>query len=571
VEVSALRYPGSLGLHGRTPLLRLQSDERLIAFIRRGNNTAFEVLFSRYQSRLLAFCRHLLGSKEDAEDVLQEVMAAAFNAILADERAINVRPWLYRIARNRSLNHLRRAQAIGMDSMDIHLFENGASTADKVHEREQFRQLVDDIQDLPETQRTALVLREMDAMSYDQIAEAMETTVPGVKSLLVRARIALAEAAEARQLSCADVRIELGEVAEGIRKKPDALARRHLRSCTRCSTFQGQLKKTNRALAAVLPIGPLALLKKLAIFHIGHTAGTGSGAAGSTAGATSATGATAGATGAGATGAGAAGAGASAAGAGASALGSAGSALSAGAGALAGKAAAGLAAAAIVTTGAVVVSHTPQRRAGSSAPTAHSGSHTVGAGVASVDKSRPAADAKSKKNAKHHAKLAATKTVARTPVKPNATNAGAKAAADKTATPTKATPQTPPGRGQTQSDPTVLTSQSGGSGSTGSASGSPDSSSGSGSTPPSGSSTSSGTTGPSGPTGASGSDGSGDPSTTGPTNPLGSAGAGSGTTGATGPVDGTAPDGTAPTDGTTPADGTAPADGSAGAALVISG
>ncbi len=49
----------------------------------------------------------MLGSKEDAEDVLQEVFAAAFNAVLADEREINVRPWLYRIARNRSLNHLR--------------------------------------------------------------------------------------------------------------------------------------------------------------------------------------------------------------------------------------------------------------------------------------------------------------------------------------------------------------------------------------------------------------------------------------------------------------------------------
>ena len=62
----------------------------------------------RYESRLLAFCRHLLGSREDAEDVLQEVLAAAFNAMLADDRPINVRPWLYRIARNRSLNHLRR-------------------------------------------------------------------------------------------------------------------------------------------------------------------------------------------------------------------------------------------------------------------------------------------------------------------------------------------------------------------------------------------------------------------------------------------------------------------------------
>src|SRR5437660_474658 len=179
MEASALTYAGGIGLQGRSPLLRLQSDERLISYTRRGNQAAFEVLVSRYQGRLLAFCRHLLGSREDAEDVLQEVFAAAFNALLADDRPINVRPWLYRIARNRSLNHLRRAQAVGVDSMDIHFSEHGASTADKVQQREQFRMLVGDIQGLPETQRTALILREMDALSYEQISEAMETTVPG--------------------------------------------------------------------------------------------------------------------------------------------------------------------------------------------------------------------------------------------------------------------------------------------------------------------------------------------------------------------------------------------------------
>src|SRR6202020_1874706 len=164
MEVSALKYHGhaGTGLHGRSPLLRLQSDERLITLLRRGNTAAFEVLVSRYETRLLAFCRHLLGSREDAEDVLQEVMTAAFHAIVADNRPINVRPWLYRIARNRSLNHLRRTQAIGVDSMDHHLSEHGTSTADKVHKREEFRMLVGDIQGLPETQRTALVLREMD-------------------------------------------------------------------------------------------------------------------------------------------------------------------------------------------------------------------------------------------------------------------------------------------------------------------------------------------------------------------------------------------------------------------------
>jgi len=168
----------------------------------------------------------MLGSREDAEDVLQEVFAAAFNAMTADERPINVRPWLYRIARNRSLNHLRRTQAIGVDSMDVHLAEHGASTADKVHKREEFRLLMGDVHRLPESQRTALLLREIDALSYEQISEAMETTIPSVKSLLVRARVSLAEAAEARHLSCEEVREELGEVAEGLRRMSPPVATR---------------------------------------------------------------------------------------------------------------------------------------------------------------------------------------------------------------------------------------------------------------------------------------------------------------------------------------------------------
>ncbi|MGC2373396.1 MAG: sigma-70 family RNA polymerase sigma factor, partial [Solirubrobacteraceae bacterium] len=274
VEVSALKAPVAPGLRSPQALLRLQSDERLIAMIRRGQHAAFETLVSRYQSRLLAFCRHMLGSKEDAEDVLQEVFAAAFNAILADERAINVRPWLYRIARNRSLNHLRKASAIGVDSMDVHYAENGVSTADKVMRRESFRQLIGDVQQLPETQRTALLLREIDALSYEQISDAMETTVPAVKSLLVRARISLAEAAEARKLTCDEARLELGEVAEGLLKVSPAV-RRHVRDCERCRTFRKHLKDNNVALAAILPVGPLLLLKKLVLTKLGSTAGAG--------------------------------------------------------------------------------------------------------------------------------------------------------------------------------------------------------------------------------------------------------------------------------------------------------
>ncbi|MET0769021.1 MAG: sigma-70 family RNA polymerase sigma factor, partial [Solirubrobacteraceae bacterium] len=288
MEVSALTHAGGLaGAHARSPLLRLQSDERLIVLIRRGNHHAFEALVGRYQARLLAFCRHMLNSREDAEDVLQEVFAAAFNALLADDRPINVRPWLYRIARNRSLNHLRKQTAIGVDSMDVHLSEHGLTTADKVHKREEFRQLMEDVQDLAETQRTALLLREIDALSYEQIAEAMETTIPSVKSLLVRARVSLAEAAEARLLTCEEVRDELGEVAEGLRRTSPPV-RRHLRGCDRCQGFRKQLRQTNKAMAALFPIGPLLLLKKTLLAHLGTSAAASGGSAAASSGAAAA-------------------------------------------------------------------------------------------------------------------------------------------------------------------------------------------------------------------------------------------------------------------------------------------
>ncbi|MFL5895440.1 MAG: RNA polymerase sigma factor, partial [Thermoleophilaceae bacterium] len=281
MEASALQPRAALpALAGRSPLLRLQGDEKLIALTRRGHQGAFEALVQRYESRLLSFCRHMLGSREDAEDVLQEVFAAAYNAMLRDERAINVRPWLYRIARNRCLNHLRRPVPVGQDSMDIFERDGGQTTSDTVHRREEFRQIVADVQDLPETQRTALLLREIDALSYDQIAEAMETTVPSVKSLLVRARVSLAEAAEARLLTCEEVRIALGQTAEGL-SRTTAPVRRHLRTCERCRTFRGELRKTTRALAAIYPIGPLVLLKKLVFGKIIGGGAAGSGAAGS--------------------------------------------------------------------------------------------------------------------------------------------------------------------------------------------------------------------------------------------------------------------------------------------------
>ena len=228
LEASTLTHAQRRGLFARrSPLLKFQADEKLVALTREGHQHAFDSLVERYQSRLLGFCRQMLGSTEDAEDVLQEVFVAAYNAMVADDRPIAVRPWLYRIARNRCLNHLRKPTADGQDTMDTHPHLNGVTTLERVQNREEFRNLLADVGELPETQRSALLLREIDAMSYEEIAQAMDTTVPGVKSLLVRARIALAESSQARQLTCDEVRLDLAEAAEGLAKARGAGAPTH--------------------------------------------------------------------------------------------------------------------------------------------------------------------------------------------------------------------------------------------------------------------------------------------------------------------------------------------------------
>ncbi len=327
MEASALTRAPSRGfLTRRSPLLRLESDERLVELIRSGHDGAFDVLFTRYNGRLLGFCQSMLKSRQDAEDVLQEVFTNAHSAMLGDDRAINVRPWLYRIARNRCLNHLRRPVPEGQDSMDVLPHNNGTTTAEHVQMREDLRQLMNDVEGLPETQRTALLLREIDQLSYEEIAQAMQTTVPSVKSLLVRARIGLAESGQARMLTCDDVQLSLAEAAEGIGKVAGP-ERKHVRDCDGCRAFRDQLRSDRKAMAALFPVGVLAFFKHGVIAKL---FGGGSASAGA-----------AGAAGSGAVG-------------GASASGGIGG-ISLLGGAIGAKAAAGFATAAILTAGAVEV------------------------------------------------------------------------------------------------------------------------------------------------------------------------------------------------------------------------
>ena len=120
-----------------------------------------------------------------------------------------MRAWLYRVAHNRCIDHLRRP----MPARRPTIFEVSRTPlhdpVEEAQRREDLRRLVADVGRLPEQQRSALLMREIDGMSYADLADALDVTVPAVKSLLVRARIGLVEAAEARDTDCDVIRDDL--------------------------------------------------------------------------------------------------------------------------------------------------------------------------------------------------------------------------------------------------------------------------------------------------------------------------------------------------------------------------
>src|ERR687888_2655277 len=103
----------------RSALLRV-GDERLVARVRAGDDDAFEAIYDRYYRGLLAFCRHMLGSRHDAEDALQHSFASAYRALRRGESDVDLRPWLYTIARNRCLSALRsRRDELDIEGVDV--------------------------------------------------------------------------------------------------------------------------------------------------------------------------------------------------------------------------------------------------------------------------------------------------------------------------------------------------------------------------------------------------------------------------------------------------------------------
>ncbi len=277
MEASALRAPtGLTRLSLPSALLKLRSDEQLVALFRAGNDEAFSVIHDRYRQRLFAYVRQMLaGSRSDAEDALQDVFLRAYNSLRADERPVALKAWLYRVAHNRCIDQLRRPVPAPADVFDL----NHPMTPDPLAEterREDLRRLVADVQRLPEQQRSALLMRELEGLTYADLAAALDVSVPAVKSLLVRARIGLVEAAEARDTACCEIQSDLAlSFGKGVRAS--AIARRHMRECGGCREYRSQLRTVKAELGALFPgPGPIALVAKL--FGLGAGA-SGGGAA----------------------------------------------------------------------------------------------------------------------------------------------------------------------------------------------------------------------------------------------------------------------------------------------------
>lgn len=262
-----------------TSLLRLRSDDQLVTLFRAGNDEAFRAIHDRYRQRLFAYTRRMLpSSPQDAEDVLQDVFVSAYTGLRANDRELALRAWLYRVAHNRCIDLLRRpAVTIGLE-------EPASSTGDPLtiaEQREGFASLLIDIQRLPEQQRSALLMRELSGMSHRDLAVAMEISVPAVKSLLVRARMGLVEASDARDAPCRDIRQTIAEHHErGVRVTGPT--RRHLRDCPACREYRDDMRAVSKRLSALTPTaGPLAALLTKFVGVGGGSAAAGGGAGGS--------------------------------------------------------------------------------------------------------------------------------------------------------------------------------------------------------------------------------------------------------------------------------------------------
>ncbi len=255
----------------RPAIPRLLGDERLARMAADGDERAFAAIYRRYGQELHRYCTAILGNAEDAADALQNTMVSALRALPGERREIALKPWLYRVAHNEAISLLRQRRP-GVE-LDPDRLTAPAADADAAT-IERLRQLVDDLGQLPERQRGALVMRELSGLSFKEIGAGLGCSAQAARQLVYETRLALQEMAEGREMECDRVRRAIserdGRVLRGRR------LRAHLRDCERCANFRAGIVDRREDLAQLAP----ALALPVAIGLMKGLASGGGGAGG---------------------------------------------------------------------------------------------------------------------------------------------------------------------------------------------------------------------------------------------------------------------------------------------------
>ncbi|MFZ5844547.1 MAG: RNA polymerase sigma factor RpoE [Pseudomonadota bacterium] len=177
------------------------TDAELVARVQRGDKRAFDLLVRKYQQRIMALISRYIRNRSEIADVAQEAFIKAYRALPNFRGDSQFYTWLYRIAINSAKNHLasqsRRPQTASVDGLEPEQLADLAGQTDNASpERllltaELKREIDAAIAELPEELRTALLLREIDGLSYEEIAEVMECPIGTVRSRIFRARDAV--------------------------------------------------------------------------------------------------------------------------------------------------------------------------------------------------------------------------------------------------------------------------------------------------------------------------------------------------------------------------------------------
>jgi RNA polymerase sigma factor (sigma-70 family) len=252
------------------------NDERLARRAAAGDSAAFEAIFRRYHQDLYRYCLATVGNPQDAQDALQSTMVKALQALPGEQREIKLKPWLYRVAHNEAVETLRRRRA-GVELTPEREAANW-EIAETATARERLRQLFADLEQLPERQRSTLVMRELAGFAFAEIGAALDTSPAVARQTLYEARLSLRQMDEGREMSCETVMRALSDADGRVTRRRDLRA--HLRGCASCRAFRDDIAERRGELAAIAPL-PAAFSAGLLQALTGGQAGTlGAGAVG---------------------------------------------------------------------------------------------------------------------------------------------------------------------------------------------------------------------------------------------------------------------------------------------------